>query len=113
VPRKRDDLGKQPDKVGVMMHRAGAFSILTSVPYFFATLAVASPVGDACRMEICRSAVSACKQADLALNPFARTEAEKQAYCTAFFNGCMSREVTADLPWYSPEMVARFLQCPP
>src|SRR6185312_10641082 len=48
VPRKRDDRGKQPDKVGVMMHRAGAYSVLTSVPYFFATLAVASPVGDAC-----------------------------------------------------------------
>jgi hypothetical protein len=43
----------------------------------------------------------------------ARTEAEKQAYCTTFFNGCMTREITPDLPWYSPEMAARFLQCPP
>jgi len=96
-----------------MMHQIGAFGILAPMSYFCATLAAASPAGDACRMEICHSAVSSCLQADLTLNPIAQTEAEKQSYCTAFFNGCMSREVTADLPWYSPEMVARFLQCPP
>jgi len=77
------------------------------------TSAFASPGGDECRKQICNSAVSSCMRADLALVPMARTEAEKQAYCTTFFNGCMTREVTADLPWYSPQMVARFLQCPP
>jgi len=25
---------------------------------------------------------------------------------------CMTSNVTPDVPWYSPEMVARFLQCP-
>ena len=100
-----------------MMHRAAAFSILAALPSIFAGTfagsAAASTEGEACRMAICRSAVSPCLQADLALNPFAHTEAEKQSYCTAFFNGCMTREVTADLPWYSPQMLARFLQCPP
>ena len=52
-------------------------------------------------------------QTDLALVPMARTEAEKRTYCNTFFNGCMTREISPDLPWYSPEMVARFLQCPP
>ena len=74
--------------------------------------AVASPAGDTCKKEICDSAVTACMRADLTLNQFARTEAEKKAYCAQFFNGCMSRTVTPDLPWYSPETVARFLKCP-
>jgi hypothetical protein len=96
-----------------MMHRAALVCILSPMSFFPTTLAAASPGGEACRIEICHSAVTSCLQADLALNPYARTEAEKQSYCTAFFNGCMTREVTADLPWYSPQMVARFLQCPP
>jgi hypothetical protein len=25
----------------------------------------------------------------------------------------MSRYITPDLPWYSPEMAIRFLKCPP
>jgi hypothetical protein len=75
--------------------------------------ASASPAGDDCRKTICNSAVSACMRADQTLNPFARTEAEKKTYCAAFFTGCMSRDITPDLPWYSPDMVARFLQCPP
>jgi hypothetical protein len=52
-------------------------------------------------------------RADEELNPLARTAAEKQAYCATFFAGCMSRSVSADVPWYTPQMVARFLQCPP
>jgi hypothetical protein len=77
------------------------------------TLVFASPSGDACRTDICNAAVSSCMRADLALIPIARTAAEKQAYCSAFFAGCMSRNISPDLPWYSPEMAARFLQCPP
>src|SRR5258705_10196223 len=87
------------------------FSLLGLICY--CALASASPAGDACRKEICNSAVSACMRTDQSLNPFARTEAEKKVYCGTFFNGCMTREITADLPWYSPEMDARFLQCPP
>jgi hypothetical protein len=73
---------------------------------------VASPVGDACRKEICDSAVEACMRADLSLNPFAGTAAEKKQYCAQFFPGCMTRSVSPDVPWYSPETVARFLKCP-
>lgn len=95
----------------VLIGKAGLFGIvvLGSHP----GLAFASPGGDECRKQICNSAVASCLRADLALVPMARTEAEKQSYCTAFFNGCMTREIDPDLPWYSPAMVARFLQCPP
>jgi len=80
---------------------------------FANALVLASPSGDACRKDICNSAVSSCLRADEKFNPLARTEAEKQSYCATFFNGCMTRSIVPDLPWYSPELVARFLQCPP
>jgi hypothetical protein len=73
---------------------------------------LASATGDACRKAICDAAVEACMRADLSLNPFASTEAEKKAYCAQFFPGCMTRSVSPDVPWYSPETVARFLKCP-
>jgi len=72
----------------------------------------ASPAGDACRKEICNGAVTDCMRADQSLNPFARTEAEKKQYCAQFLDGCLTRNIVADLPWYSPETVARFLRCP-
>jgi hypothetical protein len=90
-----------------------AIGLLQLVSDVVSTLALASPAGDDCRKEICNAAVSGCMRADQTLNPLARTEAEKKTYCAAFFNGCMTREITPDLPWYSPEMDARFLQCPP
>ena len=73
---------------------------------------LASAAGDACRKEICDAAVEACMRADLSLNPFASTEAEKKTYCGQFFPGCMTRSVSPDVPWYSPETVDRFLKCP-
>jgi hypothetical protein len=78
----------------------------------FVSSAVASPAGEACRKEICDSAVDACMRTDLPLNPFAHTAEEKKAYCSQFFLGCMTRSVYADVPWYSPETVDRFLKCP-
>jgi hypothetical protein len=81
------------------------------VPSFVAH-AVASPTGDACRKDVCEAAVAACMRADLSLNPLARTEAEKKVFCAQFFAGCMTRSITPDVPWYSPETVARFLKCP-
>jgi hypothetical protein len=89
-----------------------AIGLLQLVSDAVSTLALASPIGDDCRKEICNSAVSGCMQSDQTLNPLAWTEAEKKIYCAAFFNGCMTREITPDLPWYSPEMDARFLKCP-
>jgi len=89
------------------------FGIAALVAPAVVGVAFASPTGDACRKEICSSAVSSCMRADEKLNPLARTAAEKQAYCATFFDGCMSRSIAPDVPWYSPEMVARFLQCPP
>jgi hypothetical protein len=53
----------------------------------FATPASASSAGDACRKEICDAAVAACMRADLSLNPLARSEVEKKAYCAQFFPG--------------------------
>jgi hypothetical protein len=82
-------------------------------PVSDAVSALASETGDDCRKEICNSAVSGCMRSDQTLNPLAGTEPLKKTYCAAFFNGCMTREITPDLPWYSPEMDARFLQCPP
>ena len=76
------------------------------------TLALASP-NDACRKEICDSAVAACMRTDQSLNPLAATQTEKKSFCDTYFNGCMRQYVPADVPWYSPETVARFLQCPP
>jgi hypothetical protein len=86
--------------------------LLGVASHVLSTVALASPRGDSCRKEICRSAVSACMRADHPLNPIAWTKVEKKSYCAAFFNGCLTREITPDLPWYSPEMVARFLRCP-
>lgn len=97
----------------VLRGKAGLIGLVVFGCQLPTTLASASPAGDECRKQICNSAVSSCLRADLVLVPMARTEAEKQAYCTTFFNGCMTREITPDLPWYSPEMAARFLQCPP
>jgi len=79
---------------------------------FLASRALASPAGDACRKEICEGAMAACLRADLRLNPLASTEAEKKGYCSQFFTGCMSRSISPDQPWYSPETVARLLKCP-
>jgi hypothetical protein len=93
--------------------KVGLFSITVLASHLAATVAFASPTGHACRKEICDSAVSACMRSDQALNPIAWTKAEKKAYCAAIFKGCMTRSITPDLPWYSPEMVAQFLQCPP
>jgi len=78
----------------------------------FGTQALATSAGDACRKEICDSAVAGCMRADQSLNPYARTETEKKVYCAQFFPDCMTRSISPDLPWYSPEMVARFLMCP-
>ena len=78
----------------------------------FATSASASPAGDTCRKDICDAAVAACMRAAQSLNPLARTEAEKKVYCGQFSPGCMTRSITPDLPWYSPETVTRFLKCP-
>jgi hypothetical protein len=90
-----------------------AVCMLQLVTHAVSTSALASPTGDDCRKKICSSAVSGCMRSDQTLNPIAWTEAEKKTYCAAFFNGCMTREITPDLPWYSPEMDARFLRCPP
>jgi hypothetical protein len=68
--------------------------------------------GDECRKEICNAAVAACMRADLTLNPLARTADEKKAFCAQFFPGCMTRSISPDVPWYSPEVVVRFMQCP-
>ena len=93
--------------------RAAAIGLLASLLVScFGTHALATSTGDACRKEICDSAVAGCMRADQSLNPYARTEAEKKAYCDQFFPACMTRSVTPDLPWYSPQMVANFLKCP-
>jgi hypothetical protein len=76
------------------------------------TPALASSAGDACRKDICDTAVAMCMRADLTLNPLAGTEAEKKVYCAQFSTGCMTRSIAPELPWYSPETVARFLKCP-
>jgi hypothetical protein len=99
--------------LGVLRRIFRIFGIAALAFPFAGTLALASPTGDSCRKEICSSAMSSCMRADEELNPLARTAAEKQAYCATFFAGCMSRSVSADVPWYTPQMVARFLQCPP
>ena len=87
-----------------------SFIILSQAAHAGAMLA--SPAGDACRKDVCGTAVEACMRSDLSLNPLAGTDAEKKAYCAQFFPGCMTRSVSPDLPWYSPETVARFLKCP-
>jgi len=90
----------------------GSFGVAPGIVSTLTTSALASPAGDACRKEICDNAVAECMRADLALNPFARTESEKKQYCGTFFPGCMTRSVTPDVAWYSPDTVARFLKCP-
>ena len=82
-------------------------------PGFAAALALASPTGDACRKKVCASAVAACMRTEPSLNPRASTETEKKSFCETYLDGCMRQYVPADVPWYSPETVARFLQCPP
>ena len=78
---------------------------------FASTSALASP-GDVCRKEICDSVVEACMRTHQSLNPLAATATEKKSFCDTYFNGCMRQYVPADVPWYSPDTVARFLQCP-
>ena len=92
------------------MVKTGVLALILTAFCWFAALA--SPSGDACRKEICGSAVAGCMRADQTLNPYARTEAEKKQYCAQFLPDCMTRSISPDLPWYSPEMVARFLKCP-
>jgi hypothetical protein len=97
----------------ISLRAAIAISLLASLlGSLFGTQALATPTGDACRKEICDSAVAACMRLDQSWNPYARTETEKKAYCAQFLPDCMIRSITPDLPWYSPEMVARFLKCP-
>ena len=98
-----------------MISRRGVIRVGSLAPLFASFLGsqtLATPTGDVCRKEICDSAVTACMRADQSLNPYARTEAEKKEYCAQFFPDCMTRSISPDLPWYSPEMVARFLKCP-
>jgi hypothetical protein len=98
-----------------MISRRGVARIGSLAPLFAFILGsqtLATPTGDVCRKEICDSAVAACMRADLSLNPYARTEAEKKQYYAQFLPDCMTRSISPDLPWYSPEMVARFLKCP-
>jgi hypothetical protein len=101
-------MGKIGTRVAVCI---GAFGVPALVLSSLIT-ARASPAGDACRKEICDAAVAACMRADMSMNPFAGTEAEKKVYCAQFSPGCMSRSISPDMPWYSPETVARFLKCP-
>jgi hypothetical protein len=82
------------------------------VALIFVSLALASPLGDSCRKEICESAVVDCMREEPSRNPTA-TRVERKVYCNQFFDDCMRRTIAADLPWYSPQTVARFLQCPP
>ena len=51
-------------------------------------------------------------KANLSINPLASTQSEKKTYCDQFFAGCMTRSITANFTWYSPETVERFLKCP-
>jgi hypothetical protein len=97
----------------VAMFAAAAAPTLTprQAPSFAGSV-LASSAGDACRKEICDGAVEACFSANLSLNPFARTEVEKKQYCDQFFPGCMTRSVEPNVPWYSPETLARYMKCP-
>jgi hypothetical protein len=107
---------------GATFFLAAAQTVKTKAPYLLisigmlglvspviSTVALASPRGDNCRKKICSSAVSACMRADHTLNPTAWTQALKKTYCVAFFNGCMTREITPDPPWYSPEIGCQVL----
>src|SRR5262245_65959995 len=98
------------NSAGVLIGKAGLFGLVILGFHLASTLAVGSPTGDQCRTQICSSAVSSCMRTDLALVPMARTEAEKQTYCTTFLNGCMTRETRPDAPWYVPEMGGRVVR---
>jgi hypothetical protein len=76
------------------------------------TWTIAEPTGEECRKQICDATVVNCMHTDQPLNPLARTEAEKKSYCGQFIDGCMERYITPDLPWYSPDDLARFMRCP-
>ena len=78
-----------------------------------ASSALASTEGDACRKEVCDSAVEACMRTDPSLLPRIGTEAQKKEYCAAIFKGCMTRTIYANRPWYSAKTVARFMECAP
>lgn len=87
-------------------------SIFGLVLSIISTWAIAEPTGEECRKKICDATVVNCLRTDQPLNPLARTEAEKKSYCEQFLDGCMNRYITADLPWYSPDDLARFMRCP-
>ena len=95
-------------KCAMMVMPAAMFGLVTA----FAVSTHASPAGDACRKEICDATVAACMRSDLSLNPLARTEGEKKTFCSQFFSGCMTRSISPDVAWYSPDTVQRFLKCP-
>jgi len=90
----------------------GLPSSLLGLMLSIASTWAAEPTGEECRKQICDATVVNCMRTDQPLNPLARTEAEKKSYCAQFFNGCMSRYIDADLPWYSPDDLARFMRCP-
>jgi hypothetical protein len=61
-------------------------AMLAAVANAQQTTGVPGPAtGDACRKEICDSAVAGCMRADLSLNPLAFTESLKKGYCAQFF----------------------------
>jgi len=87
--------------------------VLFSALGLLSTQALASPTGDACRKEICESVVEGCMRMDLSSLRVASTDARKKEYCGAFFHGCMTRNIAANMPWYSRETIGRFLKCVP
>jgi hypothetical protein len=111
LPHLANKLGRS---FAVSLFLVGLISAVGSSRPFLSlgTAALASPEGDTCRKEICEGAVAACLRADLSLNPFARTEGEKRNYCGQYYSGCMQRTISADVNWYSPSTLARFLECP-
>jgi hypothetical protein len=65
-----------------------SLAMLAAVANAQQTTGVPGPAtGDACRKEICDSAVAGCMRADLSLNPLASTTSEKKVYCAQFFSG--------------------------
>lgn len=50
---------------------------------------------------------------DLSSLRIAGTDARKKVYCDAFFHGCMTRNIAANMQWYSRETINRFLKCVP
>jgi hypothetical protein len=94
------------DDVGIVLFSIGL--VVTSIASTWA----AEPTGEECKKQICDATIVNCMHTDQPLNPLARTEAEKKSYCAQFYSGCMNRYIDADLPWYSPNDLARFMRCP-